>query len=98
MELHIDMAFFKNDDLISRCEVRCGMKEVTQRLEGAEGHRFEITSRFDEPACPVEILCSRHDKQLYKSALLVGVHTSEDWESIDLAGIHTLGFRCRELQ
>ncbi len=98
MELHIDLAFFLDDDLLSRGEVRCRAVEATQQLEGVSGHRFEITSQFEEPACPVEILCYREEKQLYKAALRVGVHTSDDWESIDLAGVHTLGFRCRELE
>lgn len=98
MKLDIDLAFFHDDDLLARGEVRCGETSLTQRFDGVGGHRFEITSQFEQPACPLEILCYCAEKQLYKAALRVGVHTSSDWESIDLGGIHTLGFRCREHQ
>lgn len=97
MELLIDIAFFSGDDLISQGSVRCGASKIISRLDGVSGHRFEITSKFEEPACPVEIRCCCQEKELYKAALRVGVHTSDDWESVDLAGIHTLGFRCHEL-
>ena len=97
MELHIDLAFFRDDDLLSRGAVRCTPTKTTSILEGISGHQFEVTSRFETPACPVEIVCHCQNKELYKAALRVGVHTSDDWESVNLAGVHTLGFRCREL-
>ena len=98
MQLHIELAFFRDDELLCRGEVDCGAFESIRRIEDDHGHQFQITSKFDEPACPVEILCHQNEKILYKAALRVGVHTSDDWESIDLAGIHTLGFRCQELK
>ena len=96
MELDIDLAFFLGDDLLTQGSVCCGASETVTKLNGISGHRFEIISQFEEPACPVEILCYRDDKRLYKAALRVGVHTSDDWESIDLAGVHTLGFCSHE--
>ena len=97
MELLIDLAFFSGDKLVSRGAVRCGATEMISKLDGLSAHRFEITSKFEEPASPVEIRCWCQEKELYKSALRVGVHTSDDWESIDLAGIHTLAFRCQKI-
>jgi hypothetical protein len=97
MELHIDLAFFSGDDLLTRGGVRCGVSETVTKLESASGHLFEITSRFEEPACPIEIHYYCQEKRIYKSVLRVVVHTSNDWESIDLAGIHTLGFLCKEI-
>jgi hypothetical protein len=97
MELQIDLAFFAGDDLIARGVVCCGSSETVAEIEGSSEHRFEVTSRFEQPACPVEISCFCQGNRLYKASLRVGVHTSDDWESIDLARIHTLGFWCREI-
>ena len=96
--LLIELAFFKGDDLLCRGSVRCGAAEVADHFEGAEGHYFVVSSRFEEPASPMQIVCHRDGKQLYEAALRVGVHNSDDWESINLANVHTLGFRCRELE
>ena len=70
--------------------------KAVEHLDGVGGHKFELSSQFEEPACPVEIECRRDGALLYKAALRVGVHTSDDWESLDLASIHTLAFRCRK--
>jgi len=96
--LLIELAFFTGDDLLCRGNVRCGVVEAANHFDGAGDHQFDVTSRFEEPASPVEIVCRRDGKQLYKAALRVGVHTSNDWESINLGNIHTLGFRCREIE
>ena len=90
--LLIELAFFSGDDLLCRGSVCCGAVETADHFEGAGGHHFDTTSRFDLPASPVEIICRLDGKRLYQAALRVGVHTSDDWESIDLANIHTLAF------
>ena len=98
MELHIDLAFFQDDDLLGRGEVCCTAMKATSNLEGTSGYRFVVTSLFEIPACQLEIECYSQNSQLYRSALRVGVHNSDDWETIDLGGIHTLGFRCRKIE
>jgi len=94
--LFIEFAFFDKDTLLCRSGVRCGAAKAVEHLDGVGGHKFELSSQFEEPACPVEIECRRNGALLYKAALRVGVHTSDDWESLDLASIHTLAFRCRK--
>jgi len=96
--LLIELAFFKGDDLLCRGTVRCGALDTADHFDGVGGHHFDVSSRFEQPASPVQIVCRRDGKQLYEAALRVGVHTSDDWESLDLANIHTLGFRCLELE
>jgi len=91
----LELAFFDGDDLLYQETVECQAVSSTDLFEGTDGHQFKISSLFEEPACPVSIICSHHGKKLYEVALRVGVHDSEDWESIDLGGIHTLGFRVR---
>ena len=97
MQLQIDLAFFQDYDLLCRGTIRCGSSPMEYYLDGVSEHTFYVTSQFEEPACPVEIVCHSAGKKLYEAALRVGVHTSEDWESINLADVHTLGFRCHEL-
>ena len=92
----IELAFFDDDSLLCRGTVRCEDLETTEVFSSSAGHRFEVTHRFELPACPVEIVCFEDGKKLYESALRVGVHKSDDWESINLGDIHTLGFRCVE--
>ena len=94
--LLIELAFFEKDTLLCRGGVRCGSEKAVEHLDGIGGHRFELSSQFDEPACSVQIVCRRDGALLYEAALRVGVHTSNDWESIKLGDIHTLAFRCRE--
>ena len=98
--LLIELAFFEEDDLLCRGNVRCGKVKAIDHFEGVGGHhhQFEVSSRFEEPASPVEIVCRRDGKQLYKAAIRVGVHTSNDWEYVNLGNIHTLGFRCHEIE
>jgi len=90
----VDLAFFEGDVLLARSVVRCGSAEATESIMG-EGHEFLVTHRFEEPACPIEIVCTKAGKRLYSAALRVGVHRSEDWESVSLGNIHDLGFLCR---
>jgi hypothetical protein len=94
--LLIELAFFDKDMLLCRGGVRCGSAKVVEHLDGVGGHQFELSSQFEEPACPVEIACRRDGTLLYEAALRVGVHTSDDWESVELGNVHTLTFRCRE--
>jgi len=90
----VDLAFFDGDVLLARSAIRCGPAEATESIMG-EGHEFLVTHRFEEPACPIEIVCTKAGKRLYRAALRMGVHTSEDWESVNLGNIHDLGFLCR---
>ena len=94
--LHLELAFFKDDDLLCRGEVTCGATRAVNHLGGSGEHEFEVVSQFEEPASPVEIVCRHHGKHVYKAALRVGVHSSDAWESINLGNIHTLAFRCRQ--
>jgi len=82
MSLRIDLAFFQEDDLLARGSIICVREETEYSLVAESGHEFNITSRFEEPACPVEITCLRDNKELYRAALRVGVHTSDDWELV----------------
>jgi len=90
----VDLAFFDGDALLARSVIRCGAMEATESSAG-EGHEFVVTHRFEEPACPIEIVCTKAGKHLYSAALRMGVHTSEDWESITLGDVHDLCFFCR---
>lgn len=92
--MRIDLAFFEQETLLARGSIHCSAHEQQFSFEAASGYRFDITSQFDDPACPVSISCISNDKLLYKGALRVGVHSSEDWESINLGNIHTLVFFC----
>ena len=94
--LFIELAFFDKDTLLCRGSVDCRSTKAVEHLEGVDGHQFELSSQFEEPACPVEITCRRNGALLYDAALRVGAHTSDDWESIELGNVHTLAFRCRE--
>lgn len=93
--MQIDLAFFDGDVLLARGSISCGPEERIELIAGSD-HEFEVTHQFEEPSCPVTIVCRQRDRQLYKAGLQVGVHTSEDWESINLGNIHTLGFRCSD--
>jgi hypothetical protein len=90
----VDLAFFDGDVLLARAVIRCGSKETTESITG-EGHEFHVTHRYEEPACPIEIVCTKAGVRLYSAALRMGVHTSQDWESVNLGNIHDLGFFCR---
>ena len=92
--MRIDLAFFDQDTLLARGSIDCSAQEQKFSFKAASGYRFDITSQFDDPACPVSISYISNDELLYKSALRVGLHSSEDWESIDLGNIHTLVFWC----
>ena len=97
-ELNIDFAIFREGDLLCRGSLSCCASEETNHFHGTDGFEFEISARYEEPACPVEIVCRQNDEHRYDAALRVGVHTSDDWESISLGDIHILGFRCNELK
>ena len=93
--MHIELGFFAGDVLLMRSRITCRQHEQAFEFEGAGGHTWSIKARFEEPASPIELECTRGGRHLYRAALQVGVHDSDDWESIDLANIHTLAFRCR---
>lgn len=90
----VELAFFDGDVLLARSVIQCGPAEVTESITG-DGYEFLVTHRFEEPACPIEIVCNKAGKRLYNAALRMGVHTSQDWESVNLGNIHDLGFFCR---
>lgn len=93
--MRVELAFFDGDNLLCRGRIICGPSEITDRFPEEGGDlMFAVTHVFEEPACPLVIVCSRSGTHLYRTALRMGVHTSEDWESIELGEAHTLAFRC----
>jgi hypothetical protein len=90
----VDLAFFSGDQLLGRSAIRCGATTVTETIAG-EGHVFVVTHRFEDPACPIEIVCTKAGQPLYRAALRMGAHASDDWESVTLGNIHELCFFCR---
>ena len=92
--MSIRLAFFDGDALLCQGAIICDSSRAMAVIVSETGHRFEIDHRFEEPACPVSISCTKNGEHLYKAAMMVGTHTSDDWESIDLGSIHTLGFMC----
>ena len=57
--LLIELSFFDKDTLLCRGSLHCRSAKAVEHLEGVGGHQFEISSQFEEPACPVEIACRR---------------------------------------
>lgn len=91
--MFVDLAFFDGDLLLARSGIRCESIEAKESIVG-ENYELVVTHKFEEPACPIEIVCMKAGKLLYSTALRMGVHTSDDWESITLGNIHDLAFRC----
>ena len=92
--MNIELAFFDGDNLLCRGEITCEAQISSSVFSSPEGYIFEIEHSFEEPACPLQVVCSQNGTNLYKAALRVGVHHSDDWEVISLGDIHDLGFRC----
>ena len=90
----VELAFFDGDVLLARSVIRCESAEARESITSGD-HEFLVTHRFEEPACPIEIVCTKAGKRLYSAALRMGVHTSENWESVSLGNVHDLGFLCR---
>ncbi|MES2947006.1 MAG: hypothetical protein V4858_00545 [Pseudomonadota bacterium] len=74
--------------------INCEADEQMLAIGDTAGLGFEITYKFEEPACPVFIACYAMGDRLYGAALRVGVHNSQDWESVDLGEKHVLVFKC----
>ena len=90
----VEIAFFDVDELLCRGEIRIAEVESSKTISGAR-HAFDLTYSFEDPACPISIVCRSDSDVLYKAALRMGVHDSDDWESLDLGNIHTMAFFCR---
>jgi hypothetical protein len=73
--MKVELAFFHGDSLLCRTQITCGAEERTEVFSGADSHEFTVTHRFEEPACPVVIDCTRSGERLYRAALRMGVHT-----------------------
>ncbi len=93
--LRAELAFFDGDDLLTRDIILIHADEDTCIINSERGDRFEITRRFEEPACPVFVKAYNSDgKFLFRSAMRMGVHNSDDWEKIDLAEPYEMCFKC----
>jgi hypothetical protein len=90
----MDTAIFNGDGLLASGSLEFADGEANVVLGNSVGYRFEVSYRFEEPACPVFVTCYSANAFLYRTALRVGVHNSEDWESVELAESHVLVFKC----
>ena len=94
-EMQVDLAFFDGEELLCRGSIICTQVSSTDTVLGTSGHVFEVTSNFEEPACPVSVRCLLNGELQYNSELRMGVHDSADWEVVNLGNIHELGFYCK---
>jgi len=94
LQLVIKLAFFEGDTLLGRSEIICAQLPASKVVEGGLGTRWTLSFHFEEPACPVEMICEKEGVHQYRSALRFGVHDSEDWEDIELGDLHALAFKC----
>jgi hypothetical protein len=92
--MNIDIAFFDDDAFLVKGYIHCSAHEQHFSFDAESGFRFDVTSQFEEQACPVSIRCTTSSGLIYNAALRIGVHSSDDWESISLGDIHTLVFWC----
>ncbi|APZ93015.1 hypothetical protein [Fuerstiella marisgermanici] len=93
--LRTELAFFDGNDLLARGNVLINSTEETCEVVSERGDRFEITRKFEEPACSFFVrYFDQNGAFVGRSAMRMGVHNSDDWEMIELAEPYQMCFKC----
>src|SRR5262245_58106358 len=92
--MRVVLAFFLHDRLLCRETIAIGPQEEKHTVTGDDGYAFVISSKYEEPACPLLIQCFQEGQMVFRSAMRMGVHNSDDWEAVSLAEPYELCFKC----
>ena len=91
--MRVELAFFDGNTPLCRGEICITEKEEKAELSSDRGDMFEISHRYEEPACPIFIRVFEQGKLVGRSAMRMGVADSDDWEAIGLANDIDLCFK-----
>ncbi len=91
--MRVELVFFDGGKPLCRGEICITARDQKLELSTVRGEVFEISHRYEEPACPVFIRVFRHGTLVGRSAMRMGVADSDDWEAIDLANGISLCFK-----
>jgi hypothetical protein len=91
--MRVELVFFDGDKPLCRGEICITAKDDKIEFPTDRGYVFEVSHRYEEPACPVFIRCLEQGKLVGRSAMRLGVANSDDWEVISVANNIELCFR-----
>jgi hypothetical protein len=87
--VHVDLALFDGDELLTRDSFRVGTAELS-----SFPLLFKITHKLGQEAADIVLSEFPTHVDLNTIALKMPIHESSDWESIDM-GRYSLAFWCR---
>ncbi|KRG63536.1 hypothetical protein ABB26_11475 [Stenotrophomonas humi] len=87
--MHVDLALFEGDELLTRDSFRVGAAELS-----SFSPLFKITHKLGQEAADIVLSEFPTHVDLNTIVLKMPIHESSDWESIDM-GRYSLAFWCR---
>jgi hypothetical protein len=91
--MRVELVFFEGDTRLCSGEIHITARDGKVEFSTERGEIFEISHRFEEPACPIFIRSFENGKLVGRSAMRMGVMDSDDWEAISLANRIELCFK-----
>jgi|SRR6516165_6290916 hypothetical protein len=91
--MRVELVFFDGNMPLCRGEIRITDRDEKAEFSTYRGEVFEVSHRFEEPACPIFIRFFENGKLVGRSAMRMGVADSDDWEAVSLANTIELCFR-----
>lgn len=91
--MRVELVFFDGSTDLCRGEICITSQDEKVEFSTNRGEVFEVSHRYEEPACPIFMRFFESGKLVGRTAMRMGVADSDDWEAVSLANTIELCFR-----